>query len=270
MKIHQLTFNSKIELSDFLKQFDPASADLFFVFADKSYFQDDQLNAEIQSAFKKAIVAGCSTSGEIAGSKFTEGSFVITSVKLEKTRIKKCCYKLKDVSESYVAGEMLARELQSEDLKHVFILSDGIDVNGTRLIEGVNSVYDQKINVSGGLAGDNAAFKKTFVADMENHFVSNCISAFGFYGDSIQTGSASFGGWNSFGIDRLVTKSKENIVYEIDGQPALELYKSYLGDMSKDLPGSALFFPLEMRESENSEALVRTVLGASEQENSLT
>lgn len=270
MKIQQISFTSKANLSVYLKQLNPASADLFFVFGDKTYFQDAQMNTEIQSAFKNAMVAGCSASGEIAGSKFSEGSFVITSVKLEKTRVKKCCYKLKNVSESRLAGETLARELYSEDLKHVFIISDGVNVNGTRLIEGINSVYNEKINVSGGLAGDNAAFEKTFVADMENNFVGDCISAFGFYGDSIQTGSASFGGWNSFGIDRQVTKSKENVVYEIDGQPALELYKSYLGDMSKDLPGSALFFPLEMRVSEDSEVLVRTVLGVSEQDNSLT
>jgi hypothetical protein len=270
MKINQYSFSSKSELSAFLKNFNSASADLFFVFGDKTFFQDPQMNAEIHSAFKGAMVAGCSTSGEIAGTRFSEESLVISAVKLEKSRVKKCCYKLVDVAESSKAGETLARELNAEDLKHVFILSDGINVNGTRLIEGINSVYDEKINVSGGLAGDNAAFEKTFVADMDNNFVSNCITAIGFYGDAIQTGSASFGGWNSFGIDRQVTRSKENIVYEIDGKPALELYKSYLGDMSKDLPGSALFFPLEMRMNEDSEVLVRTVLGVSEAENSLT
>lgn len=271
MKVSQITFSSKQELSSFLKDFRPETNDFYLAFADKSYFKDDQINSEISKAFGSAVLAGCSSSGEISNKKFSEGTFILTAVKLEKSRIKKCCYKLKDVSESREAGVHLAKQLQSPDLKHVFILSDGINVNGTRLIEGINSVYDEKINVSGGLAGDDAAFEKTYVADMENHFVSNIVTAFGFYGDSIVTGSASFGGWDSFGIDRLVTKSKENIVFEIDGKPALDLYKSYLGEeMSKELPGSALFFPLEMRDHEDSELLVRTILGVNEEEKSLT
>ena len=108
------------------------------------------------------------------------------------------------------------------------------------------------------------------MCDEENKFSNNCIAALGFYGDSIETASGSHGGWDSFGIDRVVTKSNENIVYEIDGQPALQLYKSYLGEKATELPGSALFFPLEMRTSENGELLVRTILGVNENDNSMT
>ena len=270
MKVSQLVFSSKSELSNFLKDFRHEANDFYIAFADKSYFHDNQINNEISKAFGNAILAGCSSSGEISNKKFSEGTFILTAVKLEKSRIKKCCYKLKDVSESREAGVHLAKQLQSPDLKHVFILSDGINVNGTRLIEGINSVYDEKINVSGGLAGDNGDFVKTYVADADNHFVSNCITAIGFYGNHIQTESGSYGGWDSFGVDRKVTKSSENIVYEIDGKPALELYKSYLGEKAAELPGSALFFPLEMVANEKDEQVVRTILGVNESDNSMT
>ena len=255
---------------DGLKSINAKDSDLHFLFSDKSYLEDDEILKTIKEAFTGTVLAGCSTSGEIGEKKFAEKSMVITSVKFEKSCVKKSCFHLNDVNDSRKAGEQIARDLQMEGLKHVFIISDGITVNGTRLLEGINSVYNKSVNVSGGLAGDNAAFVKTYVADMENNFVSDMVTAIGFYGESITTGCSSFGGWDSFGIDRVVTKSKENVVYEIDGQPALDLYKSYLGDMSKDLPGSALFFPLEMRESEDSELLVRTILGVNETDKSLT
>jgi len=268
MKLNQIVLKNKSEILDTLKNYDVKSFDFHFIFCDKVYIE--AIAETVKTVFKDSILMGCSTAGEIGNKNISEGSFVLTSVKLEKSRVKKCSYILENVKDSNKAGEYLAKELLAEDLKHVFILSDGLNVNGTRLIEGINSVLDQNINVSGGLAGDNGDFIKTYVTDSDNNFIPNCISAIGFYGESIKTSSGSYGGWDSFGLDRVVTKSDENVVYEIDGQPALELYKSYLGDLSKELPGSALFFPLEMRVSEDSELLVRTILGVNEQENSLT
>ena len=270
MKLNQQLYNNPEEALSGLKSIKASEYELHFLFADKSYFEDEVILQQIKETFKGSVLAGCSSSGEIGNKKFAEKSMVVTSVKLEKSCVKKSCFKLNDINDSRKAGEQIANDLKGEGLKHIYIISDGITVNGTRLIEGINSVYDKGVNISGGLAGDNATFTKTFVADMENNFVSDVVTAIGFYGEAIQTGCGSFGGWDSFGIDRVVTKSKENVVYEIDGQPALDLYKSYLGDMSKELPGSALFFPLEMRTSEDSELLVRTILGVNEEEKSMT
>jgi hypothetical protein len=240
------------------------------VFSHKQYLVDELIASQIQLSFANSIIMGCSSAGEIGAKKVIDESFVLTSVKFEKSKVKKASFALNHMSDSEKAGEYLANQLIDKDLKNVFILSDGLNVNGSRLIEGINSVLDYTVNVSGGLAGDNGDFIKTYVADMDNNFVSNCISAIGFYGEDLETSSGSFGGWDSFGIGRVVTKSIENVVYEIDGQPALELYKSYLGDLSKELPGSALFFPLEMKSDDGSQILVRTILGINEKENSLT
>jgi len=270
MQVQQSVFTSKEEILESLKNFDASLYDLHFIFSHKNYLTDEAILSQIKVSFANTIIMGCSSAGEIGAKKVVDGSLVLTSVKLKKSKVKKASFALNHISDSKKAGEYLAKELADKDLKNVFILSDGLNVNGTRLVEGINSILDYKVNVCGGLAGDNADFIKTYVADMENNFVSNCISAVGFYGDDLETSSGSFGGWDSFGIGRVVTKSVENVVYEIDGQPALELYKSYLGDLSKELPGSALFFPLEMKESDHSEMLVRTILGINEKENSLT
>lgn len=270
MQVQQSVFNSKEEILASLKNYDASLYDLHFIFSHKKYLIDEQITSQIKLSFVNAILMGCSSAGEIGEKKVLDESLVLTSVKLDKSKVKKASYALNQMSDSKKAGEYLANQLVDKDLKNVFILSDGLNVNGSRLIEGINSVLDYTVNVSGGLAGDNGDFIKTYVADMDNNFVSNCISAIGFYGEDLETSSGSFGGWDSFGIGRVVTKSIENVVYEIDGQPALELYKSYLGDLSKELPGSALFFPLEMKADDGSQILVRTILGINEKENSLT
>ena len=269
MKVSQKVFMNTPEIYTFLESFNPSDFDLHIIFADKSYFDSVDVRSKIKHSFSNSIIMGCSCSGEISGNKLYEQSFTLTSVKFAKAKIKKQCFHLKDSSESVLAGETIAKQLSGEGLKHVFILSEGINVNGSRLVEGFNNIIDKTVHVSGGLAGDNAQFEITYVADMENNFVSNCVSAIGFYGD-ITTETSSFGGWDSFGIDRTVTKSKENVVFEIDGKPALDLYKSYLGDKAAELPASAFYFPIEMRDSENSEPVVRTILGVNEVDNSIT
>lgn len=270
MRVKQSWFKDEHEVIHFLSHFNASEYDLHIVFTDIIYPTEPVISEMFSNAFKDALVIGCTTAGEIINKHSEDRSFSISSIKFEKTKVKKFTYSLQNTSDSFNAGKLLGQLLLSDDLKHVFILSEGIHVNGTRLTEGFNSVLPTEVNVSGGLAGDNGKFEKTLVIDQNNQFSPSCISVIGFYGDSIKSSTGSYGGWDSFGIDRVVTKSKENVVYEIDNQPALDLYKSYLGDMSEQLPGSALFFPLEMRIDEKSDLLVRTILGVSEADKSMT
>ena len=65
-------------------------------------------------------------------------------------------------------------------------------------------------------------------------------------------------GWQDFGPERHVTRADGNVLYELDGKPALALYKEYLGVLADQLPGSALLFPLSIRTADD----VRTAGGA--------
>jgi hypothetical protein len=67
-----------------------------------------------------------------------------------------------------------------------------------------------------------------------------------------------------------VTRSDKNILYELDGKSALGLYKDYLGPRAKELPGSALFFPLTLLDEAGGDPLVRTVLGVDEESDTMT
>jgi hypothetical protein len=73
------------------------------------------------------------------------------------------------------------------------------------------------------------------------------------------------------GPEREVTRSDANVLYELDGHPALDLYKEYLGEQADGLPATGLLFPLAIRnEAEADGNTVRTILAVNENDHSIT
>ncbi|POB71938.1 hypothetical protein CRN59_01360, partial [Vibrio vulnificus] len=77
-----------------------------------------------------------------------------------------------------------------------------------------------------------------------NRSSSGLVVALGLYGEQLSVGYGSRGGWCPFGMERKVTRSTDNVLYELDDQDALSIYKTYLGDLAQELPASGLRFPL--------------------------
>ena len=222
---------------------------------------------ELFLLFPRAIKIGCSTAGEIYQEELHEESLSVAVMRFDTTPIKVSTVEVRDAEASAEAGRKLARELAAEDLKAIFVLSDGLHVNGSALTAGINEIVGSDVSVTGGLAGDGTRFEKTWILCGEEIRERRVVGV-GFYGDHIHVLHASKGGWNKFGIDRIVTRSKANILYELDGRPALELYKTYLGEYAADLPSSGLLFPLVLKEE--GEEKVRTILGVDEEAQSIT
>jgi hypothetical protein len=171
--------------------------------------------------------------------------------------------------ESYAAGKTIAEHLHKPDLKGVLILSDGSHVNGSELVRGFNAILPEQVVVTGGLAGDGDRFARTWTV-VDGKPQIGMVQAVGFYGEAVRIGHGSKGGWDSFGLERMVTRSQGNILYELDGKPALELYRKYLGDQAAGLPSTGLLFPLALRANSSDEKqIVRTILGIDEADQSL-
>ena len=148
------------------------------------------------------------------------------------------------------------------------MLSDGLNVNGTELARGLQEELGPTVSVTGGLSGDADRFERTVVISCKGHG-PNRVVALGLYGDAIRVGHGSLGGWDPFGPSRLVTKSSGNVLYELDGKPALDLYKRYLGEHADGLPATGLLFPLSVEIPGVSGELVRTILGVDEASGSM-
>lgn len=251
------------------KSFSLNNAGLVFVFGSTALFKEPGLKDKIQQKYPSAKIIGCSTAGEICDTAVYDDSVVITAIEFEHTRLELSCIHVHDTAESLSAGEKLAQELPRESLVHVFVLSDGSIVNGSELVKGITRNLPANVTVTGGLAGDGARFKETFVLS-DTGAEKNLVTALGFYGEKIKVGYGSLGGWDSFGPERLITRSKGNTLFELDGKSALELYKSYLGEHAVGLPATGLLFPLSLRNDETEVSVVRTILSVNEEDQSMT
>lgn len=245
------------------------SAHWVLTFGSRDVLQEPGHIQNIRDAYPDALIVGCSTAGEIKGTQVFDDSLVITAIEFEHTQIKGVQVDLNQVDmDSYKAGETLAQKLPHDGLSHVFILSEGTHTNGSELVKGLSAHLPGDVAITGGLAGDGARFEETLIFFNSGPKVDT-IAAIGLYGNKLKIGYGSMGGWDPFGPERLITRSTANVLYELDDQSALALYKNYLGDHAKDLPASALLFPLSVRTEDNPERLVRTILSIDEDEGSM-
>ncbi len=243
---------------------------LVLAFGSREVLTGDPPLAEICAAYPEAFVVGCSTAGEIAGTSVSDDSLVATAVTFEHSRVRAVQLALAEVEDAYQAGRCLALDLPREGLVHVVVIADGTLVNGSALVRGLNDHLPDGIQVTGGLAGDGERFEETLVFVGSEPQVG-LIAAIGLYGDRLRVGFGSLGGWDPFGPDRLITRSEGNVLFELDGRSALGLYKNYLGDYARELPASALLFPLALRrEGRRRSPVVRTILSIDDEAESMT
>src|SRR6185295_3611274 len=225
---------------------------------------------DLKAAFPRAKVVGCSSAGEIAGTSVRDHSLSVAVAKFDHTDLQVASLEVTSSAQSFTAGQSLAKQLAKPGLRAVFVLSEGLDVNGSELVRGLNSVLDPSVVVTGGLSGDGTAFKRTWVA-LGDKLQSHLLVAVGLYGEHVVVGHGSKGGWDKFGPERIVTKSQANVLYELDNKPALALYKEYLGDKAAGLPATGLLFPLALRSGpKDDKVLVRTLLAVDEAKQSMT
>jgi len=243
-------------------------AQLVFLFGNKNLLKEQVHIDFVREAYPNAQIVGCSTSGEIYQEEVYNNNIVCTAVWFEKSSIEVAKETVHSMEDSFIVGENLADKLNKENLVHILVLSEGLNINGSELTKGINKQLDDRISVTGGLAGDQDQFLETVIVNNQAG-EKNLVLAIGFYGEHLQVGYGSMGGWDSFGVDREVTRSKANILYELDGQPALELYKRYLGAHAASLPASALLFPLSLRLQNSESSVVRTILSVNEADGSM-
>ncbi|MDO8991300.1 MAG: FIST N-terminal domain-containing protein [Sideroxyarcus sp.] len=249
------------------------NASLLMVFGASRLLGDPERLDEIRARFPGAHVLGCSTSGEICGTRVRDNSLVVTAVRFERTELKLAHTVIAEAAESLEAGKRLAQALAQQQLVHVLVLSDGLLVNGSELARGLRENLSADVAVTGGLAGDGTDFQQTLVC-ADTAPCEGVVAALGFYGEHFKVGYGSLGGWDSFGPERLITRSKGNVLYELDGHSALELYKKYLGENNAG-PAEALRFPLALRSGGKDSVgegygLVRSVASISEEDQSMT
>ena len=269
MRVNQIINRKPADLAATLTALPIDSADLILVFGSLDHFSPPGLKEVLSKAFPKALLLGCSTAGEITAGGVDDGTCTITAINFSEARLCQGSTRLAGMDDSFAAGQRLGKQLAAADLKAVLLFGPGVKINGSALVNGMSSVIGAMIPITGGLAGDGGAFKETFTLDSDGVSTDRVV-AVGLCSPGLKFAHGSFGGWEPFGPTRKVTRCAGNILYELDGEPALDIYQRYLGEHAKGLPASGLLFPFSMLgEDHNALGIIRTILGIDEANGSL-
>jgi hypothetical protein len=270
MKVAQKLWTQDTGWVDKVEQVFSSPPQIVFAFGARKLVEDAKYFDEIRAFYPDSHIITASTAGEIMGDRVLDDSIAVTAVLFEKSELHFAEANIASPEESANIGKKLALDLKRENLVHAMVFSDGLKVNGTALVNGLNDSLPPEVSVTGGLVGDGPDFKKTVVG-LDRVAREGKVVLVGFCGTELKIGYGSLGGWDAFGLERKITKSKGNVLYELDGKPALELYKTYLGDKAAGLPGTGLLFPLRLHMDHDDESeVVRTILGVNEDDQSVT
>jgi hypothetical protein len=243
---------------------------LVLVFGNRFLLDNEEVVKNIREEFPYEHIVFGSTAGEILCCNVFEGSISVTVLEFERSSFVVKSENILDHNNNAKAlGEILYDKIPKTNLRHLFVLSEGSFVNGSSLLDGLENKIDSSVSITGGMCGDDERFEKTLASYKENPKEGEVI-LIGFYGETLEMSFACFCGWVPFGPERVITKSEANILYEIDGQPALDLYKRYLGDKAKELPQASLLYPLSVTPEGKIEPFVRTILNINDEEQSMT
>lgn len=242
---------------------------LVLVFGNRYLLEEPYIYEEVRSLFPTGEIVFGSSSGDISSTMVNENSITITAIEFEKTRfVVKTENVINNKHNDYQTGVNIVAKFPSEELQFMLIVAEGSFLNGSDLSRGMSDSLKNKVLISGGMCADDERFERTLSSYNEAPKEGEIV-AIAFYGDALEVTSSIYGGWTPFGPERIVTRSKGNILYELDGKPALDLYKTYLGEKAKELPGSALLYPLNVVAEGTEHAIVRSIINIDEAERAI-
>jgi hypothetical protein len=270
MKLKQYYFNAEGQRGWVsIDSNDVPEANLVLIFGSrKELLQTEDYLNEVKKMFPRAELVICSTAGNIMSDRLTDNSITATAIEFASTRVKTYEFEIKGLN-GYITGAKIAALIEQAELNNVMILLDAGKINGGYLLDGINSVFEGKIPVYGGFAGDDTNFQEQVVG-LNKLPESNKVVVVAFYGKNLKVSHGSKGGWEVFGPERVVTKSEAQRVYELDGKPLLSLYKEYLGEKASELPAAALLFPICIKDKETGELVVRGIQKLNEEDQSIS
>lgn len=247
----------------------PQGAQLALVFAPEGQLRLPATWERLRALHPQARIVACSSGAWIVDATVVEEGLLCTGVRFERSGILVACVRAGERPDAQGLGRLLASRLEPAGLRHVLVFTEGLVLNGGRLAAGMIEALPPGVRVTGGLAGDGEHFESTGVF-LDGHDGDIEAIAIGLYGEALRVGEGCAGGWEPFGIERRITLAQDNELLELDGEPALNVYRRYLGPQAADLPASGLLFPLAIWPAEPGiEPLVRTIRGIDEARGSL-
>ncbi len=244
-------------------------AQLVLVFGSVSVLASEDALATLRQLHTDAVVVSATAAGAIAEDLVVDRSASALALHFDASTVHATSTAVLPDDAADVVVARLMHDLPREALAHVLIFADGASINGTYLATSLAAALPPHVSISGGMAGGDARMRSAMVG------IGTCVHAHqvvlvGLYGSRLRVGYGSVGGWEPFGPWRRVTASRGHVVHTLDGEPALALYKRYLGAAAEQLPASALHFPLAICRSAEYPPVVRSVMAVDDETGALS
>lgn len=222
---------------------------------------DKEIYSTILEELPQIPMIGASSTGQMSGRGHTEEGITAAFFHFDKAVVKTTRVKFDHWEDGEKVGNKIIENLQSDDLKGILVLSEGLKLNCSKMVEAIAAKKGDGVALAGGLAGDVFTYSDIFVVDNKDGIRDDSVVAVGFYGDSFHMDVFAHSGVTPMGIEREVTKAKDYALYELDGKPALDVYKQYfrtddLAKMEKEI----VKFPFSITNNYIEEGVIRTPL----------
>ena len=203
--------------------------DLVLVSGNPFSLEEPMFLDTLKKSFPNASIAGCSSDGVFVDGQSHENSVIYTAINFDNTEVKQARINLPDDDRNeYASGKLLAEKLVRDDLISVIIFCEGTKLDCHQILEGVKEVLGEDVIIWGGLAADKTGFDYTVVMDHEGIYDDGVV-AVGLYGNRLVVNSNS-SSFDNGGIEIDITTAQDNVILEINNQPAGDVFASLIGD----------------------------------------
>jgi diguanylate cyclase (GGDEF)-like protein len=192
----------------------------------------------LKQKLPQANIIGTTTNGEILDVEMLEDSVVIAFSVFERSKVVSKFYRFDKKFDINV----IKNDLIFDDTKAMIIFSDGLKSDAENFLKVVYKIKPDMV-IAGGRAADKN-FKQTYIFSEEDFSDNGCVIAT-ISGSDLVVNSDYISKWTAIGKEMEVTKTNNNVLYELDGIPIIDIYRKYLGkDVVKNMPISCMPFPL--------------------------
>ena len=241
--------------------------DLAIVFSSVDLSFSSLLNTIRTVLDEKVPIIGCSGAAVISNRGIFKHGVVIALLNLSQNVYFSTAY-VKDIkaktplNAGRELGEKLLYGFKETHRVLSIIFSDGLIDKGSDLIDGLKETLGKSFPLVGASASDNLRFLKTYI--YFNKELINDSAAGILWGGKLNFGLGIKHGWKPLGKPRTVTKSKGDIVYEIDNNPAAKIYEEYfardISELQKELRRISILYPIGIYVPGEEEYLLRNML----------
>ena len=216
--------------------------DLVILFSSAKYDAARVLEG-IHSRLSAAVpLVGCSSYAEIDSEQALTSSIVAMGLVLEGITVRTFHVEGRGV-DSFTAGREAGLDLRGFAPDLIITFPDVLEMNATRFLLGLQDALGKDMPIVGGAPADDGAFKATYQIHGRDVMSGGAVGVALKGPLAIVTAAKS--GYTPVGATHTSTRVEDGkVVLEIDGRPALDIYRDYLGKRAAQMPAVSIEFPI--------------------------